>query len=220
MGMIDTLARYSGASAAVPGKPVYIVDDDSMVRRALSFSLGTNGYATRAFASGRDFLDALDELAPGCVLLDIRMPAPDGLEVLALLGAKAERFGVIAMTGHGDIDTAVRAMKRGAQDFLEKPFADADLVMMIETLFALLPSHVEADTERCTAVARVAALTARERDVLGGLVAGQSNKAMAHRLGLSVRTVEMHRGRLMDHLGASSLADAVRTGMLAGIVPL
>lgn len=203
--------------APTPGRMVYIVDDDSMVRRSLSFSLHTLGYQTRAFASGADFLSEADQLAPGCVLLDIRMAQVDGLVVLEALGAQVQRFAVVAMTGHGDVDTAVRAMKRGARDFLEKPFSDAVLTETLATLFSALPMRAEAEAERKEAAARIALLSPREHDVLRGLIAGLPNKAVAHRLGIGVRTVEMHRGKLMSRLGAKSLAEAVRIAVIAAV---
>jgi len=202
-------------SARRPADQVYIVDDDSMVRRSLSFSLGTGGFATRAFASGRDFLDEVDMLSPGCVLLDIRMPEMGGLAVLDELGTKVARFAVVAMTGHGDVDTAVRAMKSGARDFIEKPFTDVALTVILTTLFQEIPNYVDADAERKDAAARVARLTPREQEVLRGLVAGLPNKALAISLGISVRTVEMHRGNLMERLGVKSLGEAVRIAISA-----
>lgn len=202
---------------STPGSRVYIVDDDSMVRRSLSFSLRTLGYQTRAFATGADFLNEADLLAPGCVLLDIRMPHVDGLAVLEALGAQVQRFAVVAMTGHGDVDTAVRAMKRGARDFLEKPFSDDLLAEILGALLCELPIQAEAEAKRKEATARIALLSPREHDVLRGLVAGQSNKAVAHRLGIGIRTVEMHRGKLMSRLGVKSLAEAVRIAVAAAV---
>ncbi|TPG14585.1 response regulator transcription factor [Sphingomonas oligophenolica] len=196
---------------------VYIVDDDSMVRRSLSFSLATAGFATRAFASGRDFLDAVDSLGSGCVLLDIRMPDIDGIAVLDQLATRAQRFAVVAMTGHGDVHTAVSAMKRGAQDFIEKPFSNKALVDVLTTLFQALPAQADADAEHRDAIDRVTKLTSRERDVLRGMVAGQSSKTLAHELGIGIRTVEMHRTHLMATMGARSLADVVRIALTAGM---
>ena len=112
-----------------------------MVRRSLSFSLNTAGYSTRAFASGRDFLDEVDNLPAGCVLLDIRMPDIDGFAVLDDLGARIHRLAIVAMTGHGDVDTVVQAMKRGAKEFLEKPFNYAVLIQTLNSLFEMLPAH-------------------------------------------------------------------------------
>jgi two-component system response regulator FixJ len=198
-----------------PSRNVYIVDDDASVRRSVSFALATAGFAVRAFVTGRDFLDAADTLAPGCVLLDLRMPDLGGFAVLRELGERRRRFPVVTITGYGDIETAVSAMKLGSRDFLEKPFSDAALLSVLDTVFASLPRELEAEGERLRAEGLVAGLTPRERELLQGLVAGLSNKGVANKLGVSVRTIEMHRGNLMDRLGVKSLADAVRIALLA-----
>lgn len=209
----DPLADAPGGQ---PGQRlVYIVDDDSSLRRSLTFALTTAGYEVRAFASGRDFLEEVDALDPGCVLLDLRMPDLGGFAVLDELGKRSRRFPVVTITGHGDVETAVRAMKHGSRDFLEKPFSDSALLGALESVFATLPAEIEADSERLRATRLVARLTPRERELLEGLVAGFSNKGVANQLGLSVRTVEMHRGNLMDRLGVKSLADVVRIALLA-----
>jgi two-component system response regulator FixJ len=200
-------------------RKVYVVDDDSMVRRSLFFSLGTAGFDVRSFASGNDLLDEVDGLEPGCILLDLRMPEKDGAEVLRELGERIRRFPVVIITGHGEIEVAVRTMKMGASDFLEKPFTDAALLAVLEPIFQALPAEAEADMERAAAEARVAKLTAREREVLQGLVAGLSNKSAAAQMGISPRTVEIHRANLMKHLGASSVAEAVRLALLVGLNP-
>ena len=205
---------------AVPSKLVYVVDDDSMVRRSLSFLLRAAGFHCRVFASGGDFLGEVNDLSPGCVLLDVRMPEMDGIEVLDSLGVLIDRFVVVVMTGHGDVDIAVRAMKHGASDFLEKPFTETALTEALKFGFLTLPAQVQAHTERDEAVTLAATLTPRERDVLQGLVAGQSNKVIAELLGVGVRTVEMHRGRLMSRLRTRTVVDAVRVAHLASIGPL
>lgn len=198
---------------------VYIVDDDSMVRRALYFLLTSAGFAARSFASGEDFLAELDYLTPGCVLLDLRMPGTDGLDVMELMGSRTRRYPVVMITGHGEIDVAVRAMKMGATDFLEKPFTDDALIGALTPLFQNLPAMAAADTEEAEAAQLVASLTRRERELLEGIVAGLSNKGAAQSMGISIRTVEIHRSSLMRSLGAKSVADAVRLALLAGIKP-
>ena len=200
-------------------RKVYVVDDDSMVRRSLFFSLSAAGFDVRPFASGIDLLEEIENLEPGCVLLDIRMPEKDGAEVLAELGERVRRFPVVIITGHGEIDVAVQTMKLGAADFLEKPFTETALLAVLEPIFATLPTQSEADTERAAAEARVAKLTRREREVLEGLVSGLSNKAAANRLHISARTVEIHRAKLMKRLEASSISEAVRLALLAGVEP-
>ena len=204
--------------SAPPARPVYIVDDDSMIRRSLSFSLGSAGYAPRAFASGRDFVEAAASLAPGCVLLDVRMPDLDGFGVLNALGAELyERLVVIVMTGHGDVETAVRAMKQGARDFLEKPFTDATLTEILDAAFATLQVDCMAAAERRDAAARVSLLTARERQILQGLMKALPSKVLAHSLGISTRTVEMHRRNLIRRMGVKSSTEAVRVALRANV---
>ena len=211
--------NYDDAGELAPSvlNQVYIVDDDSMVRRSLSFSLTIAGFQVRPFASGSDFLDEVDTLLPGCVLLDIRMPAMDGLAVLDKLGLRVHRFAVIAITGHGDVGTAVHAMKRGARDFLEKPFTNDVLIEVLTTLARTLPTDVAADWERTEAQSCVSKLTPREYQVLRGLVGGMPNKTVASHLKISVRTVEMHRAKLMQRMDVKSAADAVRIGILAKV---
>ncbi|MGX7895920.1 response regulator transcription factor [Tsuneonella sp. HG222] len=198
-------------------KHVYIVDDDSMVRRSLFFALSTAGFEARAFICGADLLEEADSLAPGCVLLDLRMPGRDGMSVLAELGARTRRLPVVIITGHGEVDVAVEAMKAGAADFLEKPFSDAALIETLEEVFASLPERADAERKRVNAASLVATLSPRERDVMEGLIDGQSNKVIANSLSLSVRTVEMHRARMMERLGANSIADVLHLAMLAEV---
>jgi two-component system response regulator FixJ len=216
----------AGPSGATPSpesdrrRQVYVVDDESAIRRSLSFSLTTAGFEVRTFGSGRDFLGEVDALAPGCVLLDLRMADFCGFTVLEKLGERQRLFPVVAMTGFGDVQTAVEAMKRGARDFLEKPFPDELLLEALEALFSTLRGEVEAGVQQIRAAGLVAGLTPRERELLQGLLAGLSNKGVANLLGVSVRTIEMHRGNLMARLGVKSLADAVRIALAAGLKPL
>ncbi|RYG88884.1 MAG: response regulator transcription factor [Alphaproteobacteria bacterium] len=198
---------------------VYIVDDDALLRRSLSFLLRTTGYSPRAFASGQDFLDAAEALSPGCVLLDVRMAKLDGPSVLRGLDDKLVKFAVITMTGHGDIDTAVQVMKLGSLDFIEKPFANTALLEMLDMAFVTLSEQLRKHALRSDVLLRLANLTPREMDVLRSLVAGEPNKIIAHRLRLSARTVEMHRANLMTRLGVKSLAAAVHLALVAGVIP-
>jgi len=199
---------------------VYIVDDDREVRRSLSFLLSTTEMTSRPFGSGVDFLDALSDLKPGCILLDIRMPEFDGFYVMAELGKRAIEWPVIVMTGHGEVSVAVRAMKLGAVDFLEKPFDEEILLNSLERAFGLLRDRGEAAERKQRAQDRVNALTAREKEVLRGLMAGMANKLLARRLDISLRTVEMHRANMMDRLGVRSLAEALTLAVQAGVEPL
>jgi two-component system response regulator FixJ len=198
---------------------IYVVDDDRDVRRSLSFLLGASDMPSHPFGSGEDFLDALDDLAPGCILLDLRMPQMDGFQVMSELARRGIDWPVVVMTGHGDIPVAVRAMKLGAVDFIEKPFSEDEMVAAFSHAAALLRDREAAARDRREAARRIAQLSARETEVLRGLLAGESNKQLAGRLGLSLRTVEMHRGNMMERLGASTLAAALRLGLTAGVTP-
>lgn len=200
-------------------RAVYIIDDDSMVRRALYLFLEASGYRPRSFQSGRDFLDELDGLSSGVVLLDLRMPDLDGLEVLSHLGQRIARFPVVMITGHGEVPAAVSAMKRGASDFIEKPFAERELLGILEEIFAELSNVTSAEDRRLEAAQRFGRLTAREVEVVQGMVDGLSNKQIATRLGISPRTVEVHRANLMDRLQISSLAEVVRIALAYGVLP-
>jgi FixJ family two-component response regulator len=201
-------------------RSVYVVDDDRNVRLMLSYMLGEASLNSRPFASGSDFLAALPDLEPGCVLLDVRMPDMDGLQVMAELARRSVDWPVVFMTGHGEVPIAVDAMKLGAIDFLQKPFSEEALLACFERGFALLDQRSAAAGRRADAVERVGHLTSREREVLQGLLAGLSNKLIADRLGISLRTVEMHRGNMMDRLGVDNLAEALTLAMEGGVEPL
>jgi two-component system response regulator FixJ len=209
-------ARTSGHEG-MPERIVYVVDDESEVRRSIGFFLKAADFLPRPYLNGADFLADAFDLPPGCVLLDIRMPGLDGLTAIERLGSRVRRLPVILMTGHGDIGTAVRAMKLGAVDFLEKPFEEPVLIEALERAFAMLSHDVEEDRERREAEQRIDALTPRERDVLGLLSDGKSNKEVAIALDLSVRTVEMHRATMFDRLGVRTLPEALRLAFRAGV---
>ena len=196
---------------------VYVVDDEEAVRRSVSFLLRASGFQAELFASGTEFLREVKGLEPGCVLLDVRMPEMDGLEVQRELVQRGVMLPVIVLTGHGDISTAVQAMKHGAVDFLEKPFEKAALLAALDVGFARLgAAGEEADAARA-AQQRLGALTARERDVLAGLAKGLPNKTIAYDLGISPRTVEVHRANLMTKLEVRSLYEALRIAFAAGM---
>jgi len=199
---------------------VYVIDDDAGVRRSLTFILRASGYSSRPFVSGEDFLEELPHLRPGCVLLDIRMPRLSGLEVLAALGKTDQRLPVLVMTGHGDVPTAVEAMKLGASDFLEKPFADDILLQSLERLSKRLEDQAEDADRVAESNRKVQSLTDREREVLRGLIGGYSNKEIAFKLSLSVRTVESYRAEMMKKLGIASVAGLVRLGLRVNLAPL
>jgi two-component system response regulator FixJ len=196
---------------------VYVVDDDREVRRAISFMLTAGGLQPRPFASGADLLGSLEELQPGVVLLDIRMPEMDGFQVMTELASRDIEWPVIVMTGHGEVSIAVRAMKLGAVDFIEKPFGENVLTAALDLALRTLGERSRAGERRRRAKARVALLSSREMEVLRGLVAGLSNKVLAQRMGISLRTVEMHRANMMDRLQAGGLAEALTLAVQAGV---
>jgi two-component system response regulator FixJ len=199
-----------------PGLVVHVVDDDEAVRRSLALLLISFGLEAETHASAEAVLERLDTLRPGCLVLDIRMPGMDGLELQTELVRRGCRMPVIVVTGHADVGLAVRAMKSGALDFIEKPYSEEDVLRAVHG--ALVHSHDKHQTNASAQAAqtRIAGLTPRERDVLQRLVGGRPNKVIAHELGISPRTVEIHRANLMEKLACRSLAEAVRTAISAG----
>ena len=205
-----------GGGPGSGSRAVHVVDDDDAVRRALAMLFRSAGIPVETHPSGSAFLEVLPSLGEdtvGCVLTDVRMPGLDGLELLRRL--KEGGFGrpVVVMTAHGDVSTAVRAMKAGAVDFVEKPFDDEALLAAVEA--ALGSPQASGAAGVGDAAERIAALSPREREVLGLLIAGKPNKLIARDLGLSPRTVEVHRARLLARLGVRSLAEAVRLAVRA-----
>ncbi len=199
-----------------PERIVHIVDDDPDFRQSLARLLEATGHTTTSYASGEAFLAVAPRLSEGCVLLDVQMPRMDGLAVLAAFRKLGMRAPVIVMTVHGDVVAAVRAMQAGASDFVVKPFDDEPLLAMIDKAL-VQPAPLRRDLEVAQAIERVAALSPRERQVLAGLLAGRPSKAIAFELNLSVRTVEVHRARLMGRLGVHTLAETIRIGVLASL---
>jgi len=198
-------------------KLVHIVDDEEAIRRSMGFMLKTSGYQVEAWSSGQAFLKEVRHVERGCILLDIRMPDLDGLEVQRLLAERGVAMPIVIMTGHGDISTAIRAMKAGAVDFLEKPFEKASVIAAIEESFGRLVLADSATSRAADAETRLGALTAREREVLDGLARGLPNKTIAYDLGISARTVEVHRANVMTKLEVRSLSDALRIAFAAGL---
>ncbi|NYI23733.1 response regulator [Sphingobium indicum] len=197
--------------------PIYVVDDDEAIRRSLSFMLKTSGFMVKLFEGGLPFLKEAAGLEPGCVLLDVRMPDMDGLAVQRELRARGVMLPVVIMTGHGDIDMAVTAMKAGASDFIEKPFEKAALLGCVEAARRVAVADRGANARAEDARARLNILTEREREVLHGLVEGLPNKTIAYDLAISPRTVEIHRANLMQKLEVKSLAEALRIAFHAGV---
>lgn len=196
---------------------IHIVDDEDAIRRSASFMLKTSGFDVVAYPSGMAFLKAIGRNAPGCVLLDVRMPEMDGLEVQQALQDRGITMPVIVLTGHGDVTVAVRAMKGGAVDFIEKPFEKAVLLEAIAAAFERISESTTSVQRAQTARVMIAKLTSREQEVLKGLVRGLPNKTIAYDLDISPRTVEVHRANLMSKLGARSLSEALRLGFSAGL---
>ena len=192
---------------------VYILDDDAATRRSLGRLLDAVRISSHPYATPSEFLNVAAGLTPGCVLVDLHMPTVGGLEVQARLLRINARLPVI-MIGQGDVPSAVRAMKAGAVDFVEKPFSDETLLVAVEMAFQ--DHREQTRTDAITAaIALIKTLSVREHQVLDALIAGHPNKVIAYDLGISVRTVEVHRARMMDRLGVNQFAEAVRLGVLA-----
>ena len=198
---------------------VYVVDDDEAVRASLVALLESLGYRCQAFSSAGEFLAAAATLRPGCLITDIRMPGMDGLEMQQALIERALSFPLIVMTGHADVPLAVRSMKAGAVDFVEKPYAATTILESVENALARSIDSRAGNPPEDWAVARLAALSPREREVLQGLIEGLPNKTIAYDLSISPRTVEIHRARVMDKMGARSLSELIRVGLAAGVRP-
>ena len=196
-----------------PTPTVFVVDDDDAVRNSLRFLLKSVGLPTQTLASATEFLQSYQQSQPGCLVLDVRMPAMSGLELQQQLNLRGATIPVIFITGHGDIPMAVEAMQHGAFDFLQKPFRDQDLIDRIQKALAKDAKTRAALKEHERIRRRLETLTPREREVLGLMTKGMPNKVMAAELGVSQRTVEIHRARVMEKSGASSLAQLVRMVM-------
>jgi two-component system response regulator FixJ len=201
------------------GGYIYIVDDDRAVRASLLALFEANGYASRIFSSAQEFLAAAPNLHSGCLIADIHMPGMDGLEMQQRLIERGLPFPFIVITGHGDVSLAVRAMKAGALDFIEKPFAAETILDKAKSGLNCLGAPRQVDELTAMAMARLRLLSPREREVLDGLLTGLSNKSIAYELGISPRTVEIHRARVMEKMGVRSLSELVRMGLAAGLQP-
>lgn len=201
----------ANASKSPRKKPtIFIVDDDDGMRRALTVLMQTVGYNAVAYERPREFLQKLDPNQPGCLVLDVRMPEMSGLEVQQQLNRNGSMLPVILITGHGDIPMAVQAMKDGAFDFLQKPFRDQDLLDRINGAIKQDAENRELVERHADLKRRVESLTPREREVMGLVVDGRANKVIAIDLGLSERTVEIHRANVMEKMQARSVAHLVK----------
>ncbi|HYM01513.1 MAG TPA: response regulator FixJ [Stellaceae bacterium] len=197
---------------------IFIVDDDEAVRDSLQLLLRSAGYTNVVpYASGREFLERAHPRPGDCLLLDVRMPDMDGLELQEELNDRGVRIPIIIMTGHGEVPIAVRAMKAGALDFVEKPFSDALLMDCVSQALAVAARDNRQAEESEGIKRRLASLTPRECEVLERMIAGQPNKLIAYDLGISPRTIEIHRARVMDKMQARSLSALVRMALMAGI---
>jgi two-component system response regulator FixJ len=201
-------------------KLAYVVDDDAGFRNSMVMLLSSNGWEVSAFDSPQAFIERSAELEPGLLLLDLNMPGKSGLELLESELVENDRFAVVMMTGAGRIDTAVRTIRAGALDFIEKPFAGDELLDRLDALDAELTATLGAKRTAIEARALVDALSAREREVLVRLIGGASNKLIARDLDISPRTVEMHRAKMLQRLGVATTAEAIELGKRAGLKPV
>lgn len=192
---------------------VHVVDDDAPMRDSIAFLLGAEGIATRSYEGASALLDRRTELEFGCIITDIRMPGMNGLEMVQELKRLGVPHPVIVLTGHADVSLAVQAMKAGVLEFLEKPFDDEALVRAVRLGLSQSGSDASRKQEQAEIAARVSQLTGRERDVFDAIVAGDSNKAAALRLGISPRTVEIYRANVMTKMNANSLSELVRMAL-------
>lgn len=196
------------------GRIVHIIDDDPAIRDSLGLLLTTEGFEVRTHASARGFLEAIGRHETGCVVTDVRMPEMSGFDLLAKMKERRLALPVIVITAHADVPLAVQAMKQGAIDLLEKPFEDEALLASVRQALTRGNGEQARTAEMETILARLATLTGRENEVLAGLLKGQPNKIIAHELGISVRTVEVHRANVMAKMQAGSLSELVRMSLV------
>jgi two-component system response regulator FixJ len=194
---------------------VHVIDDDEAMRDSLSFLLDTAGLEARTYDGPTAFLKVADTLTSGCIVTDVRMPEMSGLDLLRHLKARGTPLSVIVITGHGDVPLAVEAMKAGAVDFLEKPFDDETFLTSVHAALGAQARVDLRDAERAKFEQMLAGLSPREKDVLHGVIAGKLNKTIAFELGISHRTVEVYRAKVMTKTGAAGLSELVRMALLA-----
>ncbi|WP_398312862.1 response regulator transcription factor [Zoogloea sp.] len=198
---------------STPEQIIYLVDDDEALRDSLAWLLESQGFKVAAFASAEDFLKAWRPEFNGCLLLDVRMPGMSGLELHERLRAQYSTLPIIFITGHGDVPMAVAALKKGAVDFIEKPFNDTELLRLVSQCLVTEQEHRARRRQDAEVSRRLDQLTQREREVLDLIIAGKLNKQIADVLGISIKTVEVHRARVMEKMAAQSLAELVQTVM-------
>jgi two-component system response regulator FixJ len=197
------------------GGTVHVIDDDDAVRDSLATLLDASGFSVSAYASAAAFLAGLDKANSGCVVTDVCMPEITGLDLLRRLSDRLPQFPVIVLTGEADVPMAVEALKNGALDLIEKPYSAATIVAAVRQALTQLEAHSARTSQRNENAERLAALSAREREVLEGVLKGESNKEIARDLGISPRTVEAYRANLMMKMGADSLSELVRMAIEA-----
>lgn len=203
-----------------PTQRVYVVDDDEPMRDSLVWLLESKGLRVEAYSSAESFLEAFRDDMRGCLVLDVRMPGMSGLELFERLGARGGALPVIFVTGHGDVPMAVSAVKKGAADFIEKPFSERDMLRLVEQCLETERAQRGARQRREEAQRRLATLTDRERQVMELVVAGRPNKQIADALGIAVKTVEVHRARVMEKAGVGSVAELVQAFLaVSGAAP-
>ena len=195
---------------------VHIIDDDPEIQRSLAFMLKSENIETSVYRCAEDFIEKLPDLEPGCLLVDLRMPGMSGLALQVHLHTSGCNLPVVMMTGHGEVSSAVQAMKEGAVDFLEKPFSKADLMAAIDAARQALDHPTIVPTMRIEAEKQIGQLSPREMEVLDGLVKGHLNKRIAYDLGISPRTVEVHRANLMKKVNVHTLSELLHIAFLAG----
>jgi two-component system response regulator FixJ len=196
---------------------VHVIDDDEAMRDSLAFLLDVHGIPARTYDCAAAFLQALPTPCEGCIVTDIRMPDMTGLELIRKLKADGVACPVVVMTGHGDVQLAVEAMKAGVIDFIEKPFSDDVFLGSVRAALAHQEPNTATDQARLEAQQRLENLSPRERDVLAGVVAGKANKVIAYELDISPRTVEIYRANLMSKTGARNISELMRIALSAGL---
>src|SRR5690606_10691864 len=192
---------------------VYIVDDDEAVRDSLRWLLEANGYRVRDYASAEAFLEAYDPAVLGVLIVDVRMPGMSGLELQEVLIARKAPLPIVFITGHGDVPMAVSTIKKGAVDFLEKPFNESDLRAIVANMFVKAQELQQQEAQRQEREAMLSRLTSREQQVLERIVAGRLNKQIADDLGISIKTVEAHRANIMEKLQVATVADLMKVAL-------
>jgi two-component system response regulator TtrR len=192
---------------------VYVVDDDEAVRDSLRWLLEANRYQVACFATAEEFLASYDQNRLACLILDVRMPGMSGLELQERLLARHANLPILFISGHGDVPMAVTTMKKGAADFIEKPFNEAELRSSVERMLDQAKTQAESQRAQRARADLMARLTAREHQVLECIIAGRLNKQIADDLGISIKTVEAHRANIMDKLDAATVADLLRLAL-------